>query len=304
MDLRQLRYFIAVAEEKNFSRAAKRLHVSQPPLSTHVKTLEQDLGVRLLDRSNRGVVLTPAGQVFYDEIRGVFRRLEHARLKAQNAGQGDVGTLSVGFVSIADYGILPPALKRFRERFPKIDVQLHELTTDAQVREIRAGRLQLGIGLAPIDEPDFIFEALLRERLLLAVPTTRRLFKANGAARLKAVSGESFIIPPREGGTGAVRSHRRRMPRQWIRAPHQPVRKADADRGRPRGKRMGVALVPSSVQNLKRAGVQYHSLHGSSASIEIGLLRPREDDGALADKFAAVLKEVARTSHSSMRTAK
>jgi DNA-binding transcriptional LysR family regulator len=294
MDLRQLRYFVAVAEEKNFSRAARRLHISQPPLSTHVKSLEKDLGVRLLDRSNRGVVLTPAGQVFYEEIRSVFRRLEQARLKAQNADQGDVGALSVGFVSIADYGILPPALKRFRERFPKVDVQLHELTTDAQIKEIRAGRLHLGIALGPVDEPDLAIETVLQEKLLLAVPAARRLFKAEGPVRLKAVSGESFIIPPREVAPGLfdlIVSECRASgftPRisQYARQMQTVIGLVASG--------MGVALVPSSVKNLKRAGVQYRALRGSTASVELGLLRSRDDDGPLGERFAAVLKEVAR----------
>ena len=158
MELRQLRYFVAIAEEGNFSRAAERLHVSQPPLSTQIKSLEDELGVRLLERSNRGVSLTAAGSVFYEETRAVLARLEHARGKALRADRGDIGMLAVGFVSIADYGILPPALKHFRASFPLVEVQLHELTTDAQIRELRATRLDLGIGLAPVDEPDLEFE--------------------------------------------------------------------------------------------------------------------------------------------------
>ncbi len=118
--------------------------MSQPPLSMHVKALEEELAVRLLDRTNRGVSFTPAGEVFFEEVRSILRRLDQAKTKAQQAGQGEVGTLSIGFVSIAGYGILPPALKRFRERFPKIDVQLHELTTDAQIREMRVGSPRSG----------------------------------------------------------------------------------------------------------------------------------------------------------------
>src|SRR3954462_9475497 len=115
--MRQLRYFIAIAEEGNFSRAAERLHVSQPPLSTQIKSLEEELGVRLLTRTNRGVALTPAGSVFYEETRTVLARLEHARGQGLRAERGDIGILFVVFVSIADYGILPPALKHFRTRF-------------------------------------------------------------------------------------------------------------------------------------------------------------------------------------------
>ena len=292
MELRQLRYFIAVAEEQSFSRAAVRLHVSQPPLSMHVKGLEDELGIRLFHRSNRGVALTPAGQVFYDEIRSVLRRLDQARIKAQNAGNGERGTLSVGFVSIADYGVLPPALKRFREQFPHVEVHLHELTTDAQTREIRAGRLDIGIGLAPVDEVDLTFETVLRERLLLAAPTGHRLIKSDGAVRLKAFSNESFIIPPRDiapglydliisqcrasGFTPKINQHARQM---------QTVIGLVASG-------MGFALVPSSVKNLKRAGVQYRALRGATDSVELGMLRARDEDGPLGNHFVAVLKDV------------
>ena len=117
MELRQLRYFLAIAEEGSFSRAAQRLHVSQPPLSTQIKSLEEEIGTQLLDRTNRGVSLTASGQIFYEEIRAVLARLESARSRALQADRGDVGMLSVGFVSIADYGILPPALKSFRAQF-------------------------------------------------------------------------------------------------------------------------------------------------------------------------------------------
>ncbi len=239
MDLRQLRYFIAVAEELSFSRAAERLHVSQPPLSVHVKGLEEDLGIRLFDRSNRGVTLTAAGQVFYDEIRTVLRRLEQARLKAQNAGRGERGTLSIGFVSIADYGVLPPALKRFREEFPQVEVQLHELTTDAQIREIRGGRLDLGIGLGPVEEADLVFETLLRESLLLAAPTGHRLLKASGSGSPQVLRERKLHHSAAGHRAGPVRPDHQPMPREWFRAADQPTCAPDADRDRPRLERHG-----------------------------------------------------------------
>lgn len=293
MELRHLRYFLAVAEEKSFSRAAERLHVSQPPLSMHVKALEAELGVRLLDRTNRGVTLTPAGQVYLDEIRAVLRRIDQARIKAQHAGQGEVGTLSVGFVSTAGYGILPPALKRFRERFPGVDVQLHELTTDAQIREVRAGRLDLGIGLGPVEEDDLTFETVLRETLVLAAPVRHASIPRSGPVRLKALSNEHFIIPPRDVGPGLydliislcrasgftprITQHARQM---------QTVIGLVASG-------MGVALVPASVQNLRRAGVQYRALKGATGSVELGLLRARDDEGQIANRFVEVLKDAA-----------
>src|ERR1700759_4956506 len=165
-----------------------------------MKSLEEELGVRLLERTNRGVSLTTAGSVFFEEIRAVLERLENARDRTLRADRGDIGMLSVGFVSIADYGVLPPALKQFRAGFPLVEVHLHELTTDAQIRELRAARLDLGIAVAPVDEPDLEFERLLREELVLAAPSGA--VKGPGPVDLHGLAKESFIIPPRDIAPG------------------------------------------------------------------------------------------------------
>ncbi len=293
MDLRQLKYFIAVAEERSFSRAALRLHVSQPPLSTQLKALEDELGVRLLDRTNRGVSLTAAGQVFFDEMRAVLARLERGKEMARNAGRGDVGTLSIGFVSIADYGILPPALKEFRSLYPAVEVHLHELTTDAQVREIHAARLDLGIGIGPLDAPDLLFEPVAQEQLVLAAPTGHRLTRGDKAVDLKTLANESFIIPPRDIAPGLfdlIIGQCRAAgfaPRITQQARQMQTVISLVACG------MGFALVPASVQNLRRQGVQYRPLQGPAAAIELGILRPRDDDDPVSKNFVATLLRVA-----------
>src|SRR6201996_1463791 len=273
VELRQLRYFAAIAEEGSFSRAAVRLHVSQPPLSTQIKSLEEELGAPLLARTNRGVSLTASGQVFYEEVRAILARLENARTRALQADRGDVGMLTVGFVSIADYGVLPPALKSFRAQFPLVEVQLHELTTDAQIRELRAARLDLGIGLAPVEEPDLEFESVLREELVLAAPAGHPAAKGAGAVDLHALSKEDFIVPPREIAPGLydlIISYCRSFgfaPRitQHARQMQTVISLVSCS--------MGFALVPSSVCNLKRTGVRYRPLRGKPALVELGILR-------------------------------
>ncbi len=165
MDLKQLRYFVAVAEERNFSRAAAKLRVSQPPLSVQIRLLEEELGVRLLERGNRGASLTPAGIAFLAEARGVLAAAERAKLAAKETGRGDVGTISIGFVSMAAYGLLPAALKAFRHRYPRVEVRLEEMTTDVQQRELNEGRIDLGLALAPVIDSRLEFEPMARESL-------------------------------------------------------------------------------------------------------------------------------------------
>jgi DNA-binding transcriptional LysR family regulator len=295
MELRQLRYFVAIVEAGNFSRAAERLHVSQPPLSIQIKNLEEELGVQLLERSNRGVSLTTAGAIFFDEIRAVLARLEHARIETQRADRGDVGVLSVGFVSIADYSILPSALKHFRARYPLVEVQLHELTTDAQIRELRDARLDLGIGLAPVAEPDLEFERVLREELVLAAPSGHPALGSDGAINLRTLSKESFIVPPRDIAPGLydlIIGHCRLCgfaPRITQQARQMQTVISLVSSG------MGLALVPSSVRNLERAGVQYRRLRGKAALIELGILALRDSRSPLREKFAAALRGEARS---------
>jgi len=292
VELRQLRYFAAIAEAGSFTRAALRLHVSQPPLSTQIRALEQELGTRLLARTNRGVTLTGAGAVFYEETRAVLARLDGARRKALQADRGDVGTLSVGFVSIADYGILPPALKGFRGQFPLVEVQLHELTTDAQIRELRASRLDLGLGLAPVEEPDLEFKRLLREELVLAAPSDHPAARG-GAVDLRSLSKASFIVPPRDVAPGLYDLTISRCRAAGF-APRivQNARQMQTVIGLV-SCGMGLALVPASVRNLKRTGVSYQHLRGRPALIELGILRRREPESALAGHFIRALHEAA-----------
>lgn len=296
MTLRQLRYFTAIIEEGSLSRAAARLHVSQPPLSMQLKALEEDLGTPLLERSNRGVTATAAGRLFYEEVRATLARLDQACCRVRQMQQGEIGMLAVGFVSIADYSILPPALKAFRARYPTVEVQLHELTTDAQVHELLAARLDLAIGLAPVDEADIEFKRLRREPLILAAPADQPdLGDGDAAIDLRSLARASFIVPPRDIAPGLYDLTISRCRSAGF-APRitQSARQMQTVIGLV-SSGMGVALVPSSVQNLRRPGVVYRRLRGRPAQIELGILRRRDANNILAANFSTLLQRLGRS---------
>jgi DNA-binding transcriptional LysR family regulator len=129
MELRHLRYFLAVAEDLHFGRAARRLRIAQPPLSKQIRQLEEELGFPLFERTSRQVRLTEAGRLFRDEARGILERLEQATVDARRVARGESGTLTVGMVASATYALLPLLYRRFGERFPDVKLTLREMVT-------------------------------------------------------------------------------------------------------------------------------------------------------------------------------
>ncbi len=139
VELRHLRYFVAVAEELHFGRAAQRLHISQPPLSMQIRALEHAVGTQLFNRTQRRVELTEAGRHFLGESRHILARVESASTDARRAQRGELGQLVVGFVTVADYNVLPQVLREFRGLYPSVRLTLKEATTDAQTADLAAG---------------------------------------------------------------------------------------------------------------------------------------------------------------------
>ncbi len=145
LELRHFLYFVAVAEDLHFGRAAARLNIVQPALSMQVKALEEMLGVRLLRRTNRHVELTAAGRVFLDEVRDILAQVDHAAEGAGRAGRGEFGKIRISYSGNAAYaGVMSAAISRFRQRYPEVEILLQEMPTRAQFKELREGRLDLG----------------------------------------------------------------------------------------------------------------------------------------------------------------
>lgn len=269
MELRHLRYFVTVAEELHFGRAAERLHLSQPPLSMQIKALESEIGTQLLERSRRKVELTPAGSVLLREARDILARVEQATAAAQRAGRGEIGELTIGFISIADYNVLPQVLSEFRLRQPSVRLNLREATTDAQVLDLVQQRIDVGFVLAPIQDDRLATRALLSEPLVAALPEPHPLARGRGPLSVTRLADSPFILFPRHMAPGLyddVVSFCRQAgfsPRVEQEAVQMQTIISLVSAG------LGVAMIPASMRNLGRTGVVYRNLREPSPQTEI-----------------------------------
>jgi DNA-binding transcriptional LysR family regulator len=293
MELRHLRYFVLLAEELHFGRAAKKLHISQPPLSMQIRALENELGVTLLKRSQRHVALTQAGSALLAEARHILSRVELAVVAARRAGRGEVGELAIGFISVADYNVLPVVLREFRRRFPLVNLTLRELTTDAQIRDLLAGRIDAGLLLPPISEPALESVSILQEPLIVALPEKHPLARRPGKLALEKLKGAPFILFPRAYAPGLYDD----IVSCCKAAGFSPLIEQEAIQMQTIvslvSAELGVALIPESLRNLRRTGVTYKSLRGGSPQTEVHLAWRRGDDLPALRVFIDVATQVA-----------
>ena len=292
MELRHLRYFLAVAEELHFGRAASRLHIAQPPLSQQIRKLERELGVALFDRTKRRVELTPAGRALLDETRDVLARAERAVRTAQRAGRGEIGHLAIGFVPSADLDILPRVLRAWRARFPQVEIELHSLLPAAQVEALHDGRIHVGFVRVPVDETGLVVESIQREPLLAALPRGHRLARAR-RVRLADLASDTMILFPRHIAPGYhdVFINACRCAGFTPRVLHpgsMQTNLALVAAG------LGVTLMPSSIRNLRRSGVAYRALAPPVPHVEMAVAYRRGERSAVLPAFLHVLRRAVR----------
>jgi DNA-binding transcriptional LysR family regulator len=199
MELRHLRYFTAVAEEQHFGRAARRLHMAQPPLSRQIQALEAELGFELFERTRRRVELTPGGVVLLERARRVFDELDRAVGDARRASVGETGRVVVGYVSSLAYAGIAPFLREFRTRWPHVDIGLRELPPQAQIDALKDASIDVGFLRAPVDDPGLSRQCVRRERLMVALPSRHPLARQK-RVDLAALAREPFVLFPRSRG--------------------------------------------------------------------------------------------------------
>lgn len=288
MELRHLRYFITVAEELNFSRAAERLHIAQPPLSQQIRDLEAELGVQLFQRTKRSVALTEAGVMFLEEVNKVFVQVNQAVRTAQRASRGEIGRLVIGFNSSATYSVLPSLLRKFQQHCPDVELVLHELTTSQQLEKLHRNQIDLGLLYLPVDESRLCVKAVLQEPLMVALPETHSLVN-QAQVSMHELLKEPFILPADHLGAGLygqIMSFFQQIgfhPKVAQSATMLQTAVSLVAGG------VGVALVPSSLQNLQRTGVVYKAIAEPTPEVEIGVVWRQHDSSQVVQKFLNIV---------------
>lgn len=292
MNLKQLEYFIALAEELHFGRAAERLGMAQPPLSRQIKQIEDDLGALLFNRGRNAITLTQAGERLYQRGVALVAELNDTLLEVRRIGQGAEGRLRIGFVGSATYGLMPNILKSFRASYPQVSLSLIPMNNAQLHRSLIRREIDVAIARPALDDAEIITRKLGEEPLVLAVPDT--LDVPSGAVDLRSLRSERFILYPE-------------YPRPSF---ADVVLQACADIGVEVENRIftmdfqtaialvsvgeGVAVVPASVGSVQRNGVRYHEIAHFTATTGISINHRIDEQGIHVKNFAAIAQKVAR----------
>ena len=265
MDLRQMRYFVAVARERNFTRAAQMLHIAQPPLSRQIQLLEEELGVELIIRKSRPIRLTDAGRLFYEQALQVLGRVDQMRTATRRVGLNQNSVLSIGFVASTLYGGLPPLVRKLRQHAPELDIQLLELVSVQQLPALKEGRIDIGIGRLRHSDPNVIGTVLRDERLVVAVPQGSPLSMSLTPLPVEALDAQRMIVYPKEPRPSYADQVLSLLHRHNVRPVEvQEVREIQTALGLVAAE-AGVCIIPSSARQM-RSDVHYRLLEGEGAT--------------------------------------
>ncbi|AUB39088.1 DNA-binding transcriptional regulator, LysR family [Nostoc flagelliforme CCNUN1] len=285
MELRHLRYFIAVAEELHFTKAAERLHIAQPPLSQQIQQLEAELGVKLFERkTKRQVQLTEAGKVFLQEAYQLLMQLETAVALTQRTGRGETGQLRIGFTSLVIYDLLPLILQQFREQFLEVELVLLELTTSKQEQALRDSLIHVGFAHPPLEDDTLSYKCIHRETLVVALSSTHSWAEKEHIC-VQSLLSEPLIMFPRYLAPGlydrimSLFQQRNFKPNITQEAIQMQTIIGLVSAG------MGVAIIPSSLQNLQRSGVFYRPILEEVPVIETAVIWQQNNLTPIVENF-------------------
>lgn len=293
MELRHLRYFVAVAEELHFGRAAQRLHIAQQPLSRQIRDLEAELQVQLFHRTKRTVRLTDVGQVFLIETKKILQQVEQAVLTAQQTSRGEIGQFAIGFTGPALNSVLPKIVRLFKERYPQVKLVLERLQTPEQVEALMSGQIQIGLLHPPIEDNTLVLETIHREGLVVVLPDIHQLAQeVSSPISIRELADELFILYPRHIGP-VLYDRILSLCQQAGFSPKivQEVAPQQTILGLVSAA-VGVSLLHASAQVVAPAGVVIRELLEPTPVLELAIAWHPETTNPILSTFLAIVREV------------
>ncbi len=294
MELRHLKYFVAVAEELHYGRAAKKLNIAQPPLSQQIMNLEEELGIKLFDRSRRNIQLTDAGSYFLKEARQVLLHVEQAAEAARRVSRGQAGRLFVGFVGSVVHTFLPEGLRLFRQRFPDVELVLREINTAEQIKSLHSGRIDVGFLYADAPDPMLSSQLLTQAPLMVVLPKKHALANRK-SLHISELAQEPFIANTRSSEPVVLDA--------FISMCHSAgfTPRITQEAGQVQtvlglvASGLGACLLPDFIKNIRRPGVQYIPLSGSPPTVELAAVWRSDNSSALVKSFVKAIESSARS---------
>ena len=295
MELRHLKYFVAVAEELHFANAANRLHLAQPSLSKQIRLLEEELGFPLFYRTKQKVELLDAGHVFLDEARRILRQAENAVESARRTHTGQSGRLLIGYSASATFEVLPKILRKFCRLYPNVTVEVSEMSTIGAAELLLDSPSSVGLLRSPsfFSEESFCSETILREPFVVALPSSHPAAKQE-SVRIKTLADESFIVPRRQPGWdysdalfGILRDNgiEPRIAQECVSWASQSIGVASLVAGG-----LGVGLVPAPITNFRLPGLIYRPIEGRSRTTALSMVWKRTSRASTVRAFLDVVR--------------
>ncbi|WP_108259311.1 LysR family transcriptional regulator [Mangrovicoccus ximenensis] len=287
MDLRQIRYFVAVAEERNFTRAAETLNIAQPPLSRQIQMLEEELGTTLILRGSRPLRLTDAGRLFQEQALQVLGRVEQMAEATRRVGRNQNRVVKIGFVPSTLYGGLPSLVRKMRHAAPGLDIRLVEMVSLHQIHALKEGRIDLGFGRLRHSDPAVTGIVLREERLAVAIPQGDPLAASDAPLPVRALAGTKLIVYPKEPRPSYADHVLRLLHGHDVRPCElEEVSELQTALGLVAAE-VGLCIVPSSARRL-RADIRYRILEGARATSPVVLSHRASD----SSDYIAMVKDL------------
>jgi DNA-binding transcriptional LysR family regulator len=291
MELRHLRYFVAVAEQLHFRHAAEIVHVAQPALSQQIRQLEEEIGVTLFERSHHKVRLTPAGKAFYENAQIILKQADQAVAKARKVEFGDAGTIRIGFVSTAAIRVLPDAVRKLQKQVPSAEVELNELAAGEQIDGLYREQLDIGFVHAKLSKDVLKTLVVARDRLMVAVPGSCKL-AGRTRVDLKDLASWPAIMPAGHSSSGFYEQVRMAYQMAGVRPERVHYTRLLQTGLLLVAAGLGVSLVPESFQSIHVRGVVYKKLQVEPPLCELVAAWRRDNPSPLLNRFIKNLPEL------------